>query len=298
MTKADYTKPFLEIEDLLALMQTRGLNIDIPVEEAKDYLSTVNYYRFTGYAIPFQTDREHFKPGAKFSEIQAVYSFDRELRDIVFSATEAVELTFRAILARTFTREYGATGYLDSANFPDATAHATAVKWIQKEFDRSDELCARHFRANYNNPPLWALIEVVSFGSLVRFFKTMSKQDQNDVSTAYGMRGDALASYLHHVSVIRNMCAHHARLIDHRFSYAFRPLKEWKGLAVQDTSAFFYQCALLYRLLAPTATSCFSRDDWRTRLCRHLDIVPVSSANDPHYRAAIPVDALASPLWV
>ena len=289
MARADYTKPFLEIKALLALMQTRGLDIDISIEEAEYYLSTVNYYRFTGYAIPFQTDREHFKPGAKFSDIQAIYAFDRELRDIVFSATEAVELTFRAILARTFTRKHGAIGHLDSANFPDPVAHATAVKWIQKEFDRSDELCARHFRANYNNPPLWALIEVVSFGSLVRFFKAI---------TAYGMRGDALSSYLHHVSVFRNMCAHHARLIDHRFSYAFRPPKEWKSLHVQDTSAFFYQCALLYRLLAPTAPNCFCREAWRSRLCAHRDAIPVSSANDPHYRAAIPVDALASPLWL
>lgn len=295
--KRIYNKPFKEVHDLVALLASRGLAIDIPSSEAESYLHTVNYYRFTGYALAFQTDREHFKPFAKFSDIQRTYAYDRGLRELVFSATEAVELTFRAILARSFTRSYGALGYLDAANFPNADNHANALIWMQKEFQRSDEVCSRHFKSNYFDPPLWALIEVVSFGTLIRFFKCFSFKDQNDISTVYSMRGDTLASYLHHISVLRNMCAHHARLYDHRFAYAFRPLREWKHLKVQDTRALFYQCALLYRLLSPTDANCFDRDLWKRNIANYLSKIPVSSANDPHYRAAIPLDPVASPLW-
>ena len=296
--KTTFSKPFLELRDLIALLRARGLDVDVSDADAEAYLSTVNYYRFTGYAVAFQSNREHFKKDARFSDIQAIYAYDRGLRELVFSAAEAVELTFRSILARSFTRKFGPLGYLDAANFPDPVAHAESVKWMQREFARSDELCARHFKANYNDPPLWALVEVVSFGSLVRFYKNFTKQDQNDISTFYTLRGDSLASYLHHISVIRNMCAHHARLYDHRFSYAFRPIREWKKLNVQDTSALFYQCALLYRLLKPTAASCFDRDAWKKTICDYLRKIPVCAASDPHYRAAIPADPFASPLWV
>ena len=297
MAKQTYTKPFLRTNDLIALMESRGLEIDVPSEDAFSYLLTVNYYRFTGYAIPFLDDREHFKKNAKFSDIQQIYSFDRRLRELVFTATEAVELTFRATLAREFSKIYGPLGYLDPKNFPDKTTHEAAIKWMQKEFSRSDELCARHFRANYFAPPLWALVEVISFGSLVRLMKSMRKTDQNAISTAYGMRGDILASYLHHISVLRNMCAHHARLYDHQFSYAFRPLKEWKRLGIQDTRALFYQCALLFRLLAPTDKKSFDRDNWRSQICDYLKAIPVAKSHDPHARAAIPADPIQSPLW-
>lgn len=298
MQKKTYTKPFLAVKDQIALLKARGLSVDQSEDAATSYLSTVNYYRFTGYAIPFQIDREHFKQGSKFSEIQAVYSFDRELRSIVFSACEAVELTFRTILAREFTRKYGPIGYLDASNFPNANESASSVAYMEKEFDRSTAICTKHFKSTYSNPPLWAIVEVCSFGSLVRFFKALHNADQNAISSYFSMRGDILASYIHHISVLRNMCAHHARLYDHRFSYAFKPLREWKSLNIQDTSALFYQCALIYRLLKPTDSVCFDRDKWKQNLCNYLLTIPVSKTFDPRSRAAIPEEPINSPLWV
>ena len=295
--KKKYSKPFLDVDQQIALFAARGLEIDVPLESAVSYLSTVNYYRFTGYSIPFQIDRETFKKDTKFSDIQAVYSFDRALRTIVFSAAEAVELTFRTILAREFARKYGPLGYLDLANFPHSQHHAECLKRLEKEFERSNALCAAHFKANYDKPPLWALVEVASFGTLVRFFKILERYDQNIVSSVYSMRGDILASYMQHVSVLRNMCAHHARLYDQRF-YSFKPLKEWKPLNVQDTRAFFYHCALLYRLMSPTDSACFDRNVWKKELCAFLDKMPVSPACDPHRCTAVPPSPINSPLWI
>lgn len=293
-----YDKPFLSVKDQVALLRSRGLAIDVNECDAISYLSTVNYYRFTGYAIPFQVDREHFKKGSRFSAIQAVYSFDRELRRIVFSACEAIELTFRTILAREFTRKYGPLGYLNSANFPCVKTHDACAANMCGEFARSNAICAQHFRNTYSNPPLWAVVEVCSFGSLVRFFRTLHKTDQNAISSYFSMRGDILASYVHHVSVLRNMCAHHARLYDHRFAYAFKPLKEWRSLNIQDTSSLFYQCALIYRLLITTDAVCFCRDQWKRELCEYLMTIPIFGTFDPRIRAAIPNDPIGSVLWV
>ena len=57
MQKKTYSKPFLDVDQQIALFAARGLAIDVPLESAASYLSTVNYYRFTGYSIPFQMGR-------------------------------------------------------------------------------------------------------------------------------------------------------------------------------------------------------------------------------------------------
>ena len=56
--KVHYAKPYLTIDKQVDLLDSRGLRIkDRSV--ARDLLTGVNYYRLTGYAIPFSIDREH-----------------------------------------------------------------------------------------------------------------------------------------------------------------------------------------------------------------------------------------------
>ena len=102
--------------------------------------------RPTGFAIPFQVDREHFAKDAKASDILALYHYDRKLRDLLFEALEVIELNFRTIFAHEAARAHGPLGYLDAANFTDAAKHAKAVSHLQDEFDRSKEKCAHHGR--------------------------------------------------------------------------------------------------------------------------------------------------------
>ncbi len=49
---------------------------------AKQVLSEVNYYRFTGYALQFR-DAHHpddYVPGTKFEDVWRLHQFDTELR--------------------------------------------------------------------------------------------------------------------------------------------------------------------------------------------------------------------------
>ena len=213
-------------------MRGRGLSVDIDASDFAAFLRSVNYYRFTGYAIPFQVDREHFAKDAKASDILALYHYDRKLRDLLFEALEVIELNFRTIFAHEAARVHGPLGYLDAANFTDAAKHAKAVTRLQDEFDRSKEKCVLHFKANYANPPVWSVVEIASFGALVHFFRMMQPSDQNKIATTYGYQGNYTASYIQHLCVLRNLCAHHGRLYDHQWDYRFAALPEWKGLAV------------------------------------------------------------------
>ena len=298
MGKAVYQKPFRTVAEQVALLEGRGLMMDVDPAEFAAFLRSVNYYRFTGYAIPFQTDREHFAKGAKVSDILALYAYDRKLRDLLFEALEVIELTFRTVFAHEAARAHGPLGYLDAANFTDASKHGKAVVRLQDEIDRSKEQCILHFKKNYQNPPVWSIVEIASFGALVHFFRMMCETDQNRVATAYGMKGNYAASYTQHLCVLRNLCAHHGRLYDHQWDYRFSPLVEWAGLPIPKWRPFFYQCALVYRFLAPTEKVAFDREGWKARLTKLMDETPTNPVFDARARAAIPSDPFNSPYWV
>ncbi len=299
MGTVKYTKPYRSVDQLIDLLKSRGLAFDSGEDVARRFLSCVNYYRFTGYAIPFLASREKFRPGSRFSYLHSAYLFDRRLRDLMFDAIEAVELTFRCVFARIFSKSHGPLGYRESASFPPSHSHdlKVIIEKLDAEFVRSDEICVKHFLSVYAAPPLWSMVEVASFGALVRLYRICSPADQNAVSSLYGFRGDIFASYLQHLVVVRNLCAHHCRIFDRRFAYRFPKPLAWRSVPNVDTATLFSQFALVYRLLKPTDSSVFDRDAWRKELCDFLRAMPQNPVCNHRFRAGIPADPENSPMW-
>ena len=295
-----YTKKFATHAAQVALLNARGLSF-YDEQEAVKTLGSVNYYRFTGYALPFTKDREHFLPNAVFEDVMSVCCFDAGLRDLLFEALEAIELDFRARFAYSFSQLYGSLGYRNPRNFKDAKAHADALVKIDKEIARSTEKCVAHFRLEYyqGEVPIWAVVEVMTFGTLASIYNNLCEAGAKAISQSYGIRWDILGSYLQHLSVLRNFCAHHSRLYDRKF-YKFQPLKEWRGLspAISDTRAFFYQVMLCYRLAKNVHSPCFDRDDWKGRLCSAFSTAPLQKCFDLPKLMGLPSDPANSPLWV
>jgi len=180
------------------------------------------------------------------------------------------------------------------------------------DFSKSRELCAEHLKATYDNPPIWAIVEVVTFGKISRLFELVNRADQASVAKFYGIRSDYLAKYMHHMSVLRNRCAHHARMYDLSFwanptetaPYSFSEFKEWrqikkrKGVRTNPKHPIFYQFALVYRLLKGCPKNVFDRDEWRNRVCRLFGTVPVIPDFDLKGNMGIPSDCKESWLWV
>ena len=297
--KVHYAKPYLTIDKQVDLLASRGLRIkDRSV--ARDLLTGVNYYRLTGYAIPFSIDREHFKKGATLSDLIAVYLFDRKARDILSEALEAIELGFRAAFCRAFAEGLGPLCYRDAANFKSVQTFKGTLARIDAEIIRSNEPYIQHFRANYlaDEIPIWAAVEVCSFGTLTKLYSNLKKPYQQKIARVYSIKHDILDSYLHHLVVMRNCCAHHARLFDRKF-YGYRPLNEWRNTptATLDTRTFFAQLLLVYRMLRPLPSVCFDRTRWRRVVYRLLRDTPNCSVFDMDRIMDIPADYRKKFLW-
>lgn len=311
-----YAKPFKSLDQLVELFKVRGLCIDIGDEDFKKYLTAINYYRFTGYALPFLDSREVYKEGVKVSDILYIYKFDRELRDLLLEALEVIELTFRTILAREFSNKYGALGYRAKTNFKEESVFNDLTEKLDSLFDNSKALCALELKNKYKNPPFWSIVEVSTFGILGRFYENMHRPDQKVIAEIYGFgNGAPMLSYMKHLISLRNICAHHGRLYDLTctfnqsnngdYPYTFSPLQEWEDLKEKGIiklgvrRSLFEQFALVYRILGITDSKVFDRAEWKFRVALLFEDFVKHDTFGLADELGIPKnDYDTSPLWI
>jgi abortive infection bacteriophage resistance protein len=216
MTKTIYSKSFLDCPAQIALLKSRGMKF-ADENKALHLLENISYYRFSGYWYPLLTDKENhvFKPGADFETAFNLYKFDRELRMLIISELEKIEVAVRSRMAYIMSLSYGSFWIEDVTLFSNPLVHQSTLAKVKEEFDRSDEEFIIAFKAKYSNlfPPSFILLEVTSFGALSRLYSNLkSGKDKRDIARSFGLPDVAFASWLHSIVYIRNVCAHHARI--------------------------------------------------------------------------------------
>ena len=294
-----YQKPWLSHQDQVSLLQSRGLIIT-DVQAAIDFLQHVNYYRFSGFCLVFESSRHQFQNGVTFEQVQAAYDFDRTLRDIVTEALEVVELDFRSAVAYHFGQKYGAFGHTDPANFFHKFHHTRWMDKLHVEAKRSSERFVAHFKVTYSgfpDLPFWAITEIVSFGALSRMCKGMINEDRKAIAHQYGLQPRDWVSWLHHLTYVRNLCAHHARLWDRIWS--IKPqlpcARVWQPPHLPGNNRLFATLVILKYLMGHCPTLATYTDEWRSRVEVLMDQPPaVANASQLMGLAA---NWKAHPLW-
>ncbi len=236
--KRPFGKPATSYAQQVALLQQRGMVIDDPAA-AEFHLRHLNYYRLGAYWLPFEADHgtHTFRPGTRFSDVLNLYGFDRALRLLVLDAIERMEVSVRAQWAYQLAHGHGAHAHLDkSLAFKLPLWHENFDK-LKEEVERSDEAFIKHLTAAYSEalPPVWAVCEVMSLGLLSRWYNNLRPMaTRRAIARVYEVDEGVLESWLRHLSLVRNTCAHHSRLWNREFTITpCIPLSKPKGLAVQ-----------------------------------------------------------------
>lgn len=222
-----FNKRPITFEAQVDLLIQRGMVIPDRAE-AIHYLRHLNYYRLGAYWIPFEQNHANhtFKPGASFSEVLNLYVFDRELRLLVMDAIERIEVSIRTGWAYHLSHRYGTHAHLDAGLFKKQWRHKGNVDNLKKDVRRScHETFIKHLCDKYDEdlPPLWAMVEVMTFGQLSQWYSNLRHgQDRNAVAHVYDMDEINLTSFLHHLVIVRNICAHHSRLWNREFTFTFK----------------------------------------------------------------------------
>jgi abortive infection bacteriophage resistance protein len=222
MTQRPYTKPAKTFAEQVVLLRSRGMEIE-DEKEAEFYLSHLNYYRLTAYWLPFEQDliTHQFKCGTTFTQVINLYVFDRELRLLLLDAIERVEVSIRTRWAYELGHRHGAHAYLEEKLAYKPSRWQSNLDSLRDEVRRSKEIFIDHFKKNYVEPlpPVWAVCEVMSLGLLSRWYANLGPmKTRRAIAASYGLDERVLESWLHHLSLIRNVCAHHSRLWNRKFS--------------------------------------------------------------------------------
>jgi len=209
------------------------------LSQAEFYLQHLNYYRLGAYWLPFESDHTThvFRSGTKFEEVLSLYVFDRELRLLMLDAIERVEVSIRSQWAYQIAHLHNPHGHLDATLSVNNSRWQKNLAKLTTEVNRSDENFIKHLITNYSEalPPIWAVCEVMSLGLLSRWFDNLKPmKTRRAIAMVYGVDEQVLASWLRHLSLVRNICAHHSRLWNRDFTITpTLPRNKPVGLASQ-----------------------------------------------------------------
>lgn len=253
-----FSKPPQTYQEQVELLLERGMLID-DHDRARHYLAHLNYYRLAAYWLPFEQDHatHTFRPGTSFDKVLDHYIFDRELRLLVMDAIERFEVSLRAQWAYHLAHTYGPHAHLEKRLFKPRWRHGENVTALQDTVKKSSEAFIRHFSSTYDEalPPVWVICEVMTFGQLSRWYANLRHgRDRNAVANIYDMDEVILVSFMHHLSIVRNYCAHHSRLWNREFPIAWklpthRPAKLLPNLDRGDGKRLYNTLATLAYLM-------------------------------------------------
>lgn len=251
--KRSYTKHPLSFEDQVALLESRGLIVVNP-EYARAKLSHINYYRLSAYFRFFQHDESHrFKTGTTFEAVVRLYYFDKKLRNIIFYAIEKIEVYLRTAYAyhTAMSPALGTFGYTHTEEMYSPAKQTEILDAITKDVARSKEVFVQHFFEKYEGEdlPVWMMVEVISFNTLSRLYGNLKAHEQKKIASGLGLHEGVLAGWLHSLTYVRNLCAHHARVWNKLL--AIRPQIPRKNEAFQglNNRKIFFVLSIIRYLL-------------------------------------------------
>ena len=206
-------------EQARRLMNVHNLNAG-NADKARHILSTVNYYRLTTYGKHLRRtdDPELFIDGVSLDDLYDLYQFDMGLRHQILPVLEFFEVQLRAKISYHLAMTYGSTGYTNSANFrgdrPSQGSHKSLMNKFRIEVDRENDLAfVRHHQNKYGGKfPVWAAVELFSFGMIAQLYAIMTEEDQWAISKPYRLSPQELSALIGAAVDVRNICAHYGRL--------------------------------------------------------------------------------------
>ncbi|AHW58780.1 Abortive infection bacteriophage resistance protein [Draconibacterium orientale] len=219
----------------IALLQERGMTLDLPEAKITEHLLDIGYYRLGFYWYPFQKNSDHeFVEGTKFSDVIKLYYLDTDLRILLIKYTNRIEINFR-----TKVIYYVSNYYKESPTwFADpAIVNKEVIDFVDRnynqQFIKNNKPIKEHHLNHINDKyaPAWKTLEFLTFGIVFNIYRNIRNQElKEQIANEFGVVSlDKFYNLFKVIIDIRNSCAHGDVLYDYR-----RP----RGMAVIPSIPF------------------------------------------------------------
>jgi len=205
----------LTIQEQLNNLKELGMIIENE-DEAASFLNDVSYFRLVkAFSLGLKEKNGDYYDGVSFNQIKELYLFNCSFRQLLFKQLERIEVNLRCRISNHFSSAHGVLGYEDVSLFKDAMFHEFFLKEAANEIQRNKRApFIRNFQENYvdGKIPLYALVEILSFGTLSKLYKNMLNADKKAIAGTFRIPYPYLESWIESFAYVRNICAHYGRL--------------------------------------------------------------------------------------
>lgn len=185
------------------------------------FLEHTNYSKLKEYLYYFDQNNKDFK-NLDFNIIIDLYKFDKKLREKLLFIIEDFEIILKNNMVKILGKN-DPFDYLLPKTFYKTFKHAEFLKEVQKAIynNRKNSLLTT-FKKKYpltKDYPIWIIIEILPMGSISLMYSFMKKHDQIDLAKIFdqNLSIDDLASWIYNLTLLRNFCAHNARVWNRNF---------------------------------------------------------------------------------
>lgn len=252
-------------DEHISILKKRGMSFQDETK-AKFLFDYISYYRLSGYWFHKYIDMEtkQFLPNTSFEDAFALYCFDKDLRRLLVSELEKIEVAVRATIINNFSLAYGPYWFIQKELFNSSLSKIKSS--FKRYFERSDELFINHFKNKYSDemPPSWIILEVSSFGSLSTLYKDFIYNiEKREIANKFKLQDKVFESWLHTFVYVRNVCAHHSRLWNRRISVSptipKKPKTTWLSNKINHKSSYFIIVITAYMLKTINPSTTFKQ---------------------------------------
>lgn len=222
-------KPFKNIDEQISLLKSRGLIINDETR-ARELLYRSNYYDLVnGYSKTLKNpDNDNYLAGVSFDDLYGVYSFDKNIKSVFYRKISKVEAFMRASVAYVFSEHHPENfAYLNISHFEgDQLKIAKFLAKLSGVIKYNEKAgSVKHYIEKYDCVPLWVLINYLSLGQLISFFKYMKEVEKAIVCKKISeymkkyynftepVHTEHIESFLKNINDVRNVVAHDDRLV-------------------------------------------------------------------------------------
>lgn len=314
MSKKNYNKTPLSFHDQVSLLKQRDLVVDNE-PNAIDYLQEISYYRLSAYFLPYQKIKDKFNPNTNFKQIIETYSFDRELRLLVFDCIERIEVAIRTQMVYGMATHYNDSHWQDNQNLFITPYYNKIGNLVDPYSDfqsiiskaktaRTPEVFIKHYMDHYNkpsNPPSWMCLELLTMGELSHLYRGLkNNSDRKRIANFFDVHPTVFVSWLHTLTYVRNICAHHSRLWNRDLAIEpeklLKPVGNWVSKPFENNKRMFYFiCVLKYLITRVNPGN--SLKDKLQNLFKKYPTVPIQYIGIPSDGKGNALDWENEPIW-